>query len=900
MSYFNDTYDKLRYPISSDESYGLRNAQLGAVHAIASFHTLRKNSAGIIIMPTGSGKTAVLMITPYIVQAEKVLIVTPSAMVRSQIYDDFVDLITLKTSGAFADDVAPPVVCELKNLFSEELRPNVEGASVVVASPQCALSLSENQIREQFDLILIDEAHHVPATTWQQILLYIPNAKKYFFTATPFRQDKKEVIGEIIYSYPLSMAYRDGVFGEITYIPIEEAPEKDKKIAQEAERVFINDRQQGFDHFLMVRTIKQYIVALKEKEIDGIICVGMLGEGFDFPNLKIAAVHVPHKSLSSTLQFIGRFARTNAENIGAAKFIAMNDDELVIENNMLYRSDAIWQEIIIDMSERTIHLKEEVKKNLEKYIHNNGSQVLEEEISLHAIRLNCHAKVFFITDFNIDGNFPDIYCIKNIFRNADENTVIGIGAFRNKPIWSETAQVLDIQNLLFVVHYQSETSLLFIYSQLKNETDYKAIATAFANNIDKIPRNEMHRVLGELQNFEMFNTGIQNRYAENGESYRIIAGSNAASSIDPISGKMFSAGHVFCKASSAEEVITIGYSSGSKIWSSSYLSIPEYVKWCNYNGIKISNARMEVRTNTNYDFVPMPKRLEKFPEKIFFCFFSDRTYTSPPTLMRDGVSTNVILTDASIKIECYDDNHIEVIIALEELTDRIVCNIDGSYKCDNSTILLKDGRQSISLNDYLFEYPLIFKTTDDTVVEGNEICCGASDAVIFSPENIFSVRWDDYNTDINREFGQIIKGKKPIQTVLQEILIENNNFDYLIYDHTQGEIADYITIKDNKNSLEVVLYHVKAMHGKCYNSDLTDIYEVTQQAIKSVIWLKSRSGLLDKIKNRNKKGYCIFKKGKFTDLEKSLNQIKLLTAKIVVVQPAIKRISKCLLNTKKY
>lgn len=43
------------------------------------------------------------------------------------------------------------------------------------------------------------------------------------------------------------------------------------------------------------------------------ICVDMLGEGFDFPNLKIAAIHEPHKSLASTLQFIGRFARTNAE-----------------------------------------------------------------------------------------------------------------------------------------------------------------------------------------------------------------------------------------------------------------------------------------------------------------------------------------------------------------------------------------------------------------------------------------------------------------------------------------------------------------------------------------------------------------------------------------------------------
>ena len=39
------------------------------------------------------------------------------------------------------------------------------------------------------------------------------------------------------------------------------------------------------------------------------VCVDMLGEGFDLPALKVAAIHDPHKSLGVTLQFVGRFAR---------------------------------------------------------------------------------------------------------------------------------------------------------------------------------------------------------------------------------------------------------------------------------------------------------------------------------------------------------------------------------------------------------------------------------------------------------------------------------------------------------------------------------------------------------------------------------------------------------------
>ena len=219
-----------------------------------------------------------------------------------------------------------------------------------------------------------------------------------------------------VYNYPLSKAYRDGIFGSISFIPIDEAPEKDRLIAIEAERVFLNDRADGYEHYLMVRTdtkekakgleklykeitslrlkridssmtygtIQRTIKALREKNLAGIICVDMLGEGFDFPNLKIAAVHEPQKSLASTLQFIGRFARTNAEKIGTAKFIAMNDEALRIENRRLYTSDAVWQDMIIELSEKKINSDLE---NSEAIKHFSRPENGQSTISLHNIRL---------------------------------------------------------------------------------------------------------------------------------------------------------------------------------------------------------------------------------------------------------------------------------------------------------------------------------------------------------------------------------------------------------------------------------------------------------------------------------------------------------------------------------
>lgn len=39
-NYFEIHYNKIKYPIDSGKSRGLRNAQLGAIHAVSSFFTL--------------------------------------------------------------------------------------------------------------------------------------------------------------------------------------------------------------------------------------------------------------------------------------------------------------------------------------------------------------------------------------------------------------------------------------------------------------------------------------------------------------------------------------------------------------------------------------------------------------------------------------------------------------------------------------------------------------------------------------------------------------------------------------------------------------------------------------------------------------------------------------------
>ena len=71
ISYFSDLYENLRFPIAEGKEAGLRNAQIGAIHAVASYATLNSKDSAVIVMPTDSGKTTVVMMAPYILKKQR-------------------------------------------------------------------------------------------------------------------------------------------------------------------------------------------------------------------------------------------------------------------------------------------------------------------------------------------------------------------------------------------------------------------------------------------------------------------------------------------------------------------------------------------------------------------------------------------------------------------------------------------------------------------------------------------------------------------------------------------------------------------------------------------------------------------------------------------------------------
>jgi uncharacterized protein (DUF2235 family)/superfamily II DNA or RNA helicase len=351
MSYFADHYSAFRYPIKNGDGAGFRVAQLGAIHAVAA-HFANRREPAIVTMPTGSGKTAVLVAAAFVLRPKRVLIIAPGRLVREQIADEVESLSTLRAAGAIGGEVpAPRVMSVKKRIRTPEAWNQMRDFDVIVGTVQ-SISPEYADVPQPdadlFDLVLVDEAHHSPARTWKGVLDGFAVTNRILFTATPFRQDQREIRGRFIFTYDLRRAFEDRVFGEIRYQPVTPEPGQshDVAIASAAERQFKLDRAAGFEHRVMVRTdslkradailtvyerhtalrlkivtgekslrhVRKVIEELGAGTLDGIVCVNMLGEGFNFPSLKVAAIHSPHRSLSvtnRTRQHLGRRERSH-------------------------------------------------------------------------------------------------------------------------------------------------------------------------------------------------------------------------------------------------------------------------------------------------------------------------------------------------------------------------------------------------------------------------------------------------------------------------------------------------------------------------------------------------------------------------------------------------------------
>jgi superfamily II DNA or RNA helicase len=370
-----------------DDNNNLRIPQKKAYNAIKQSLESNPQEKEIgIVLPVGCGKSGCIAITPFALKAFRALVIAPNLNIADQLLKDFNptsdECFYIKCQ--ILDGAKYPETAEIRGEntnFSD-----LEAADVVITNIQ---QLQGNENRwlnnlpsEFFDLIIFDEAHHNVALTWVNLQAKFPNARIVNFSATPLRSDGQKMSGEIIYSFPVAQAIKEGYIKQLKAIVLnpqtlkyvrndgqeievsleevirlgEEDAEFRRSIVSSKEtlitivdvsirelerirKITKDNRHKIIASALNIAHCQQIVQAYRERgrvadyvhskenskendrvykalennDLDVIVQVRKLGEGFDHKYLSVASVFSIFSTVSPFIQFVGRIMRVIEE-----------------------------------------------------------------------------------------------------------------------------------------------------------------------------------------------------------------------------------------------------------------------------------------------------------------------------------------------------------------------------------------------------------------------------------------------------------------------------------------------------------------------------------------------------------------------------------------------------------
>jgi superfamily II DNA or RNA helicase len=867
---------------------GLRDPQLGGIYAALARWTYSTEVA-TIVMPTGTGKTETMLSLFILCKCPKLLVIVPTDPLREQIANKFVVLGLLKVLKVLDENALHPVVGILKKRFStaDEASEFIDRCNVIVTTasllsriPNDVFDVLTNKITH----IFIDEAHHAEAKTWFDIRDKFKEKKVLQFTATPYRNDGKKSRAEIIYCYPLKKAQQEGYFKTIEFIPIYEYDPKkaDKVIAERAVQILRADREY-FPHLLLARVetrkradevfdiYKQYGEfkvakiysgisgkenikrAIANKEYQIIVCVDMLGEGFDLPELKIAAFHDVKKSLPTTIQFTGRFTRTKYdEKLGSAKIIVnlaglrTKDSEL----DELYAQDNDWNELLPRISEG----RTEKEKGFHETI--AGFNNIEDFIvSLHSLKPAMSTVIYtsnspswspnsLVDALKANGKYE---LVKSIINN-EKKILVAVTAEKSPQKWTDNIDLSDLKWTFYLIHWNETQNLLFIHSS-DNESFHGNIAQTIigeeAHIINGDNKGQVFRCLDGVKRFKLQNVGLIQLLGKL-IRFQMSVGTDIERALSRADISRAKKSHVFGIGYEHGDETTIGCSYKGRIWSQIRDDVDVFIKWCEKIGNKILDESIDPEQVLRGAIVPssVSERPHVFPVCIDwnshmyqasedrYVFRIDENeyhfYNSELVLLEPSMNGNV-------KFGLESDGEI---VARFELDIFPVSADDNDFRITktfpNQPVLIAYGRQEMEIEKYFYQLTPEIWFADGSVLEGCSLSKLKGNMEPYQRERI--VNWDWTGIDLSKESQKVNpKITDSIQYRCIEIL-RRADYDVIYDDDYSGEIADIITVKKNENKISVELYHLKFAKDGRVSTRIENLYEVCGQAQKSLHW----------------------------------------------------------------
>lgn len=923
---------------------GLRNPQVGAIYSTLG-HWACSTQLATIVMPTGTGKTETMLTLLLLQQCKKLLVIVPTDPLREQIAEKFTSLGILSDLKIINDKVILPIVGIFCKKFSTPADANkfIEQCNVVVATASILNNCTPDTFKlfqQSFSHIFIDEAHHAEALTWFKIRERFADKPIVQFTATPFRNDSKRIDGKHIFNFSLKKAQEEGYYKQIKFKPVYVYDDalKDEKIAELAVEQLREDRKK-YRHVLMARTenkkraetihniYKKYTefssacihsglsaTAKKEikakilkGEIDIIICVDMLGEGFDYPYLKIAAFHDIRKSLPVTLQFAGRFTRTKRdEELGDATFIAsILDADVKEELGQLYAEDTDWNYLLPRFSEQKT--EEEINKkrffDSFKAFKDRKIPIADIKPALSTVIFENHSKKWDPTNFR--KGLEDKDSISEVFEDINTEDMVLVFIIERKT-YIDWGNIKDIGNTnwdLFVVHWDTATNLLFIHSSDKSSHHQRLAKAIAGENARLLTGQDLFKCFHGIDRLKLQNVGLAEHL---GKLIRFImrVGTDIDQALTDADKDNAEKSVIFGAGYEGGFEVTIGCSYKGRIWSKRTNDLETLIRWSQEVGQKVIDKTINVEHLLKRTLIP--KSVELIPQKYPVTIdWNDDVYRKTQTRFTFTINgINYEFYNSEIKLVNPDTtgkicfNLISKDIVLAEFELQLFKQDYADFKFVQTSptpkLYVLHGKKTETAEDFFYNCTPKIWFADGSSLEGNKYIELKENIIPYSIDKIIGWEWPGVNL---RAEAQDVYPK--ITDSIQYFCIQKflaEDYDIIYDDDNSGEIADIVTIKQNSDAIVMELYHLKfAKNGKPAG-DIKDLYEVCGQAQKSYHWKhKDAKELFEHLLRRIKKNYkgnsCIrLEKGTEDELIQLLAKVKKnypLELKVYIVQPGI-------------
>jgi superfamily II DNA or RNA helicase len=924
MTWFEDVAPTVRLRLATDSEPGLRRAQLGAAWALGAAFMSGRPSAAMAVLPTGTGKSAVLGLVPLLVPTDRpVLLAAPNRLVRDQLATAMRSQDVLRRVGAVPDDAHNPRVhvVEHRLATADDWIQAARDADIVVGT-MGVLSPSYSDVTRPpgglFRMALVDEAHHVPAKTWTALLDALPGTHRALVTATPVRSDGQEIQAELVYSYALSDALRDGVIAPVQFRAVIPKPGqgRDEALAEAAvERLRDPDHIAGRSLLIVraggiaeantlvdvykaagaqlalvtgqttPRQLGKILDQLDADELHGLASVGVLGEGFDYPRLKIAVYHRKHQSLGPTLQFAGRVSRT-AVGLGPAELLAVPGEDIAVETRQLYESDSDWSRILAGLADAAVQDERTRRQFLGSLGDLRARPLLPEPLSPAALRPPKDVQVIRITasdaatvdlgSARLDRLRGDVVMDR---LTQDHRMRVVVTARESRPAWV-TSDALDSDEYeLFVIVKDAVDPLLYVHAPSDSAAHLFVGALGFTDFAAE-ETGWIARFLNGLDVISYFSVGMRATRLPGGTlaTYRTLAGTSVGTAVSATDSIAYAAGHLILQANDPFRDGTlsaaVGVSMGrAKVWNSGRTDLNGFYRWCSEvgrlgrtaSGDSLAAPRLGLR---------IPQTLREFPQTplavnvdsrmlytgAYVAFGARRIPLVEVELVPEWKSTTCIEVTGYAGADVVLRAGLDTTGSLQPLPGDpgLLCYLDGAHL---GVPLAHALEERSSLTVYY---------ADASSSSGNRLYTPPTAHLAFPPELLVKVDWTDVDTRRESKPGR--DGKKNVQETMVGWHIDSTTGSSnarVLNDDGAGEIADLIVINfpyswlDSSGAVttpytdlpvepvRVTLSHCKWAGQDNPRRDLSDLDQLVGQAHRSVRWLANPRGFWETLATRS-------------------------------------------------